>query len=770
MIFRVRSQNIADAIGVRVREMAQLLRGGAALFGVGDNVDAGAWRAYVNALRLRTSHPDILAIGYAPLIAGRERGEIAPSGARQGMHRQAWRTPILFIEPLDAINRQALGFDMYSDPTRREAMDRARASREAALSGTVVLVKDTRREASALLYVSVYGRGKSPTGTRRDRVTGYVYAAFRTAELIKAAVEGSDSSLALKVLDSSNASADSVLFDNDRALTHSGTVPTLRRLVPLELQGRTWFVSVAADPDFMRELDDGKADYALASGALASLLMFVIAWFSASIHIRASELARQMARERTRSEAQLGGIVETAMDAIISTDESQSIILFNSAAESLFGWTKEQVLGQPLDRLLPQRFRDRHRRHIQRFGTTGETHRAMGASLDLFGLRANGEEFPIDASISRHSEDDRLVYTVILRDITARKRTEKSLAESTRLNQEILNSASEGIVVLDRALRHVLMNPVMRQMCGLDETDVTGRHIWEVFPQLADRGIESSLARALAGETVVSSPEDLDISWTLATYNPHRNALGEIVGVLIVVVDVTVLTQQRARLERANARLHQLSDHLETVRESERTRIAREIHDDLGATLTGIKMDLSAARKEAATDPSTFEKSMNATLVLIDNAVQATRRIINDLRPSVLDNLGVWAAIEWQAHETAQRARIACEVDIDAEVEDINLSNAGATALFRIVQESLNNVWRHAYASRVSVHARRLNHSVQVEIRDDGRGFDQANMSKEGHWGIAGMYERVRTLGGELKLTSSPGKGTWVNISVPVDS
>jgi two-component system sensor histidine kinase UhpB len=134
-----------------------------------------------------------------------------------------------------------------------------------------------------------------------------------------------------------------------------------------------------------------------------------------------------------------------------------------------------------------------------------------------------------------------------------------------------------------------------------------------------------------------------------------------------------------------------------------------------------------------------------------------------------LDNLGVWPAIEWQTGEIAQRAGIRCSVEIEASLQDLDLPPACATSLFRIVQESLSNVWRHAHASKVSVHACRRPGELIVEVHDDGRGLPAGESEKPGHWGIIGMRERAASHGGSLEVVSASGTGTTVRIRLPLD-
>ena len=159
-------------------------------------------------------------------------------------------------------------------------------------------------------------------------------------------------------------------------------------------------------------------------------------------------------------------IVESAMDPIIAVDEAQRIVLFNPAAERAFRWSREAVIGQPLDRLIPERFRHVHRQHIERFGATGTTSRRMGALSALSALRANGEEFPIEASISQHVDSGAKFFTVILRDITERVRAEALLARSEAQLRGIVDSAMDAIITVDESQHIVMFNAAAEQMFG----------------------------------------------------------------------------------------------------------------------------------------------------------------------------------------------------------------------------------------------------------------------------------------------------------------
>lgn len=214
--------------------------------------------------------------------------------------------------------------------------------------------------------------------------------------------------------------------------------------------------------------------------------------------------------------------------------------------------------------------------------------------------------------------------------------------------------------------------------------------------------------------------------------------------------------------------LRALSTHLQLVIEKERARIAREIHDELGQVLTGLKFDISWLRDRAREDMRVPEREkLSATLKNIDAAIHSVRRIATELRPPVLDTLGLTAAIEWQAKDFETRTGIECQLDPMAE--DLPVDRDRATAIFRIFQEALTNVGRHALATRVTVGLQRANGHLLLRIADNGKGIEATRGSGLHSLGILGMQERVRLLNGEMSISGEEGKGTVINVDIPLN-
>jgi two-component system, NarL family, sensor histidine kinase UhpB len=219
------------------------------------------------------------------------------------------------------------------------------------------------------------------------------------------------------------------------------------------------------------------------------------------------------------------------------------------------------------------------------------------------------------------------------------------------------------------------------------------------------------------------------------------------------------------QLRESHEQLRALSVYLQHVREEERTRIAREVHDELGQALTGLKFDLSSAPADLPKAPKSFQAKVAALCARIDAIIQTIRRISTELRPGILDDLGLVAAIEWQANEFQLRTGIPCHVSTN--LEEPVLNDDAKTALFRILQETLTNVLRHAKAGKVAVQLTRSNGRVRLEVRDDGCGIPPDVISSTRSLGLLGMRERATLLGGDFHIGGANGGGTIVTVSVP---
>ncbi|WP_317203128.1 histidine kinase [Janthinobacterium sp.] len=230
-----------------------------------------------------------------------------------------------------------------------------------------------------------------------------------------------------------------------------------------------------------------------------------------------------------------------------------------------------------------------------------------------------------------------------------------------------------------------------------------------------------------------------------------------------IMTNITESRLEQLEVQQSRARLAELSAHVDRVKEQERTRIAREIHDDLGGNLSAIKMALAMLAKRLPADSALLQEKAAYLDELVDRTIDAVHRISLDLRPSMLD-LGIVAALEWQSKEFEAQAGLPCHFASNQKEIDLGLDQA--TALFRIFQEALTNIAKHAHASRVTVRLARLRHHISLKITDNGGGIWPTDRAKPKSFGIRGMAERANALGGTLTLGHAAGGGTVVTIKI----
>ena len=474
------------------------------------------------------------------------------------------------------------------------------------------------------------------------------------------------------------------------------------------------------------------------------------------------------------------GILKSAMDAIITVDENESIVLFNAAAERIFGWPVAAAIGAPLERLIPERFRAVHHGHIRRFGETGTTTRRMGARLTLFGLRANGEEFPIDASISQVRIGERKLYTVILRDVTEARRSENALQSAYHARRTaneqllgIIQSAMDAIITVDAGQRIVVFNEAAEKIFRCRAQDAIGTLLERFIPPRFHAAHREHVARF--GETRVTARAmgaRLDLFGLRADGEefPIDASISQVTVdgekfYTVILRDVSERRRAEEALESSYGELRELSRIMNEVREAERTRVARELHDELAQWLTALKMDVAWLAARLPAGQHNLVDRTDRMKGVVDTTVASIRRIAADLRPVMLDDLGLVPSIESLLSSLADRASIA--VRLEVQPRDLNLKDPLATSIYRIVQEALTNVARHAQATEVRVTLICDADALIVRVSDNGVGLPPPMPGRKSY-GVLGIRERAQTLGGSARIYSPEEGGTVVEISIPL--
>lgn len=508
---------------------------------------------------------------------------------------------------------------------------------------------------------------------------------------------------------------------------------------------------------------------------LAAGLMGTTAAMIAAVVLFA-QTQQQAARQAVAAlEARVRDIVEAAMDPIITTDEMQRIVLFNAAAEKAFQWPCGEILGQPLDQLIPAPLREAHRNHVRQFGDTGTTSRHLGRQTVLTAVRRDGAEFPIEVSISQHMEGGRRFFTAILRDITERVQTESQLVRSEARLQGILDSAMDAIVIANADQNIVLFNAAAEALFGCPRDAAMGMPLTALMPvnvrsghsdHVRGFGTDGTISRRMGGARTVTGRRlddghEFPIDASISQLSEHDRKF-----YTAILRDVTARAEAEAALRQSKDDLQRLSAAADIAREQEKNRIARELHDELGQSLTMLQMDVAWCREKMRTAEAPLAQRLDRMATLLGVTVAATRRIAADLRPLLLDDLGLIPAVEWLVENFIQRTGIPCELAISNP--GMRVPEAHSTAVFRVVQEALTNIAKHAEARHVEVALDLVSTAISVSIRDDGRGFDRDDPPRAGSFGLIGLRERAYLLGGEASIASARGKGTVIEVVLPI--
>ena len=356
---------------------------------------------------------------------------------------------------------------------------------------------------------------------------------------------------------------------------------------------------------------------------------------------------------------------------------------------------------------------------------------------------------------------------------TGRRRAEEEARHANTELTQIFETAADGMCVVDRDFNVLRANETFSSLLGKSKDETIGRKCYEVFPGPPCNTPDCPLTRILEnGDRVEIDSEKRRTDGVkvpcIVTATPFRDPDGELIGIVEDFKDISERKRSEEELRQSRERLRDLASHLQVIREEERSRIAREIHDELGQALTALKMDLHwVARRLPGDEPALSEKTI-AMSGLIDKTVQSVKRISSELRPGLLDDFGLSAAIEWQVAQFGKRTGIQC--DIISDPEDIVLAEDHSIAIFRILQETLTNIARHAEASRVNVILRENPGSVEMEVHDNGKGIGETQVLDPKSFGIIGMRERAHVLGGDLNITGGSGQGTVVKVGIPIDN
>jgi PAS domain S-box-containing protein len=367
---------------------------------------------------------------------------------------------------------------------------------------------------------------------------------------------------------------------------------------------------------------------------------------------------------------------------------------------------------------------------------------------------------------------DRSHLRIYATDVTERRRAEDAVRESERQFRTVLDRMRLIGLGLDTSGRITYCNDYLAEVSGWPREELIGSDYFARFLQPRDPAIGVFERAMAAGEVPAHHRNEIltrdglvrKIEWNNTLL---RDSDGRLTGIVSIGEDVTERARAELELLRSQEELRALAGHLESAREEERARMARGIHDELGQMLTALRLDLSWLATRLREPTPAVKRKIGEMIVMTDDTIEAGRRIVADLRPPILDDLGLVPAVQWYVEHLGKRAGL--HIRLLADGGEPKLDPRLAVAGYRIVQEALTNVARHARARNVEVRVGAGGGSLVLEVRDDGCGIPASAASDPRSFGIAGMRERARSSGGTLEISGNAGAGTLVRVAIPIE-
>ncbi len=768
---------------------AQLLRATADLILMHRVVSSRSWQDYLELLQRHGLPGGLRRLGYAHRVANSERYALIAAMRANGMadyqihpaHAAAVQLPVLYDAPVTSGAANLAGFDLSSDAGVAAALDRAAASGAVTLTDTTRLpelpgdrgVKPGPAHNYFLMVLPVFPDGVLPAtvAQRRQLLTGFVFAVMQLdARMVEPAAA------ALQIFDGDRLAAPGLLYETDLHVADNGVN------IPLNLYGHRWTLRAGAgvpDPSHVSTL-------LFAAGVLVSILFAATTDRLEGWRVQHASFALRRRREARANKVQLAALIELSEQAVIRIDRKHRIMSFNPAAERVFRTNALSVIGTSLRRFLPDGLKTAEAMATVRLSEAKVVAHRLANRDRYLARRSDGARFAFQMALFKGLRQGQQCQVLLLNEIAAAdsqctSSSRPGLPEPRtppaprfgRIEIRIADDPYEAHITWSGGLFALVGSgletgskslPVfIEEWLHQDDQRAVLRQMLQIFRSEMAAGCHYRLLLPDGSERQVSQ-------WVWLTENRpglqvYEGALyelgaGELKALAEVSADAGQVKHEPALLRRIHS--------FDLAHAEHQKRIAQEMHDDFGQLLTAMKIDLTLLQRHLADVDLNLVHRLVGINELVDTMVTSVRRIMVDLPPQLIAEHGLFKAIELLSDGCSKRHRLSCKLTLPRPQP--NLSEAVATALYRITQEALNNIGKHARASAIGIHIDATPLYIALEITDNGIGVSDDQRKKPGSFGLIGMQDRVTALNGTLHFESEAGRGTAIRIRIPLGS
>lgn len=553
-LFNIKAAQATEAIGLRMRDYVQILISAKAMFVASDTVDREAWRTYYENLQLETNFPGIQGIGYAQVISPKKLEDHVQAIRNEGFEsysvypegQRPVYTSIIYLEPFTDRNQRAFGFDMFSEPIRRSAMQIARDTRQPAMSGKVRLMQETGQDVQwgFLICLPIYHHKANPTSMqdRQQQIKGYVYSPFRARDLMTSILADEFHDIDIEIYDGTSLSKESILYSTDTTLYyHSKIERPFSRLSTLNIGSHTWRIYSTAKPDYGISAESGLPYFILSGGSIMSLLMFFIVW-SLSNTRRSNRLKQT--------------ITDNATGALFIMDKNGYCTFMNPAAEEMTGYTLAEISRKPLHYMIHHSRPDGTHYPIEEcpLDAALPTNNDLRAHEDIF-VRKDGTFFNVTCAARPIMEKGAPKMTIIeVRDITDEKQAQQAIIESEARFRTMADNAPVMISIFDEWRQCTYVNKQWLDFTGMSFRQVLN-YGWQRVVHADDAAyLEEIYSSAIAAEESFKAEfrmlrHDGQYRWVVYTATPRFGANGGFMGYISSTIDITEIKEAEAKVK-----------------------------------------------------------------------------------------------------------------------------------------------------------------------------------------------------------------------------